>query len=69
MLGTDNSQNLERFMKILSQKFIFKAKHSMNHEDFRLGMGDNKNFMSRYIIRVIMMIINIIMISLQALKL
>ena len=28
-----------------------------------LGMGDNKNFMSRYIIRVIITIIDIIMIS------
>ena len=31
-----------------------------------LGMGDNKNFMSRYIIRVIITIIDIIMISLNS---
>ena len=31
-----------------------------------VGMGDNKNFMSRYIIRVIITIINIIMISLNS---
>ena len=30
-----------------------------------VGMGDNKNFMLRYIIRVIIMIIDIIMISLN----
>ena len=33
---------------------------------FRLGMGDNKNFMSRYIIRVIITIIDIITISLNS---
>ena len=32
----------------------------------RSGMGDNKNFMSRYIIRVIIMIIDIITISLNS---
>ena len=31
-----------------------------------LGMGDNKNFMSRYIIRVIITIIDIITISLYS---
>ena len=31
-----------------------------------LGMGDDKNFMSRYIIRVIIMIIDIITISLNS---
>ena len=33
---------------------------------YALGMGDNKNFMSRYIIRVIITIIDIIMISLNS---
>ena len=31
-----------------------------------IGMGDNKNFMSRYIIRVIITIIDIITISLNS---
>ena len=33
---------------------------------YLVGMGDNKNFMSQYIIRVIIMIIDIIMVSLNS---
>ena len=33
---------------------------------YRLGMGDSKNFMSRYIMRVIIMIIDIITILVLA---
>ena len=37
--------------------------HTHTYTYTHIGMGDNKNFMSRYIMRVIIMIIDIITIS------
>ena len=50
----------------------FVAMHNDQHDGYAytyihtLGMGDNKNFMSQYIIRVIITIIDIITVSLNS---